>query len=124
MFFGSVSVPLSDWISGASQLKERRAREEMARNNLKDQSDQLILQMEKAWLDFGDSYRQVLLAEESREQAEENVDVNQDSYRNGITGVADLLEAQALLQQTIDQLTDSRAEYMINRTRYLQVTAR
>lgn len=124
VFFGAVSVPLSDWISGTSEIKERRAREEIARNNLKDQSEQLLLQMEKAWQDFGDSYRQVLLAEESRAQAEENVNVNQDSYRNGITGVADLLEAQALLQQTIDQLTDSRAEYMINRTRYLQVTGR
>jgi outer membrane protein TolC len=124
VFFGSISVPISDWIAGASEIKEHRLKEEIARNELKDRSELLMLQMEKAWQDFGDSYKQVQLAEESKLQAEENLKVNEDSYRNGLTSVSDLLEAQALLQQTYNQLTDSRADYMIKKTRYLQVTGR
>jgi outer membrane protein TolC len=124
VFFGSISVPISDWIAGAAEIKEHRLKEEIARNDLKDRSELLLLQMQKAWQDFGDSYQQVQLAEESKMQAEENVKVNEDSYRNGLTSVSDLLEAQALLQQTCDQLTDSRVEYMIKKTRYLQVTGR
>jgi outer membrane protein TolC len=124
VFFGSISVPISDWIAGASEIKEHHLKEEIARNDLKDRSELLLLQMQKAWQDFGDSYKQLLLAEEAKAQAEENLKINEDSYRNGLTSVSDLLEAQAMLQQTCDQLTDSRADYMIKKTQYLQATGR
>jgi outer membrane protein TolC len=50
--------------------------------------------------------------------------VNEDSYKNGISTVSDLLEAQALLQQTQDQLTEAKANYIVKKTTYLQVTGR
>jgi outer membrane protein TolC len=65
-----------------------------------------------------------LLSDESKAQAEENFKVNDDSYKNGLTTISDLLEAQALLQQAQDQLTDSKANYIVKETTYLQVTGR
>lgn len=70
-----------------------------------------MLQTQKAWQDFTDAYKQVLLSEEAKSQAEENLKINQDSYDNGLTNVSDLLEAQAILQQSNDQLTDAIAGY-------------
>jgi outer membrane protein TolC len=124
VLFGTLSIPLSGWWGGSHALGERKAQEQIARNILKDNADLLVLQMEKAWQDLTDAHRQVLLARESKAQAEENLKVNQDSYDNGLTSVSDLLEAQALLQQANDQLTDAMAAYRVDLVSYLQVTGR
>ncbi len=124
MVFGTVSVPISGWWEASHTLTERGIREEIAHNNLKENGELLLLQMEKAWADLNVAYKQVLLSEEARAQAAENLSLNQDSYKNGLTSVADLLEAQALAQQAADQLTDARVGYRMQIVRYLQVTGR
>ena len=80
--------------------------------------------MQKAWQDLTDSHKQVLLSEEAKTQAEENLKMNQDSYNNGLSNITDLLEAQAMLQQTNDQLTDAKASYRNQLILYLQITGR
>jgi len=124
MIFGTVSVPISGWWGGAHELQERKIKENIAENNFRNNSELLSLQIEKSWQDLTTAYKQYLLSEESKTQAEENSKVNADSYKNGITKLSDLLEAQALLQQTLDQLTDAKADYMNKRSTYLKVTGR
>ena len=124
MVFGTVSIPLSSWWEASHTLQERSAKEQMAENIMRDRSELLLLQMEKARRDMTDAYAQYALSMEAREQAEENLKLNSDSYRSGLTTVSDLLEAQALLQQSQDGLTDAKAQYVVKMTTYLQVTGR
>jgi outer membrane protein len=124
LVFGSISIPISNWWSGTHELEERSIKEKIAENNFNDNTELLLLQMEKAWQDLNDSYKQVLLSEDSKTQAEENMKVNEDSYKNGIVTTSDLLEAQAMLQNTKDQLTDSKQNYKIKLSNYLIVTGR
>jgi outer membrane protein TolC len=124
LVYGSISVPISGWWGGSHELKKRKQMERIAENNRLDKSELLLLQMEKAWQDIDDAYTQYLLSEQSKEQATENMTVNQDSYDNGLIAVSDLLEARALLQQAEEQLIDAKTNYLIQRTRYLQVTGR
>jgi outer membrane protein TolC len=124
MAFGTVSIPISGWWEASHSLSERSVKEQIAKNNLKDNSEMLLLQMQKAWQDLTDAYKQVQLSEEVKAQAEENLKVNQDSYVNGMSTVVDLLEAQALQQQMNDQLTDTKASYRSKQITYLQVTGR
>lgn len=124
LVFGTVYVPISGWWGGSHELEERSIKEEIAENNFKNNSELLLLQIEKTWQDFTDSYKQYLLSEESKTQAEENYKVNDDSYKNGLINISDLLEAQALLQQTRDQLTDAKANCVVKKITYLQVTGR
>lgn len=124
MVFGTVSIPISGWWGGSHELQERSIKEEIANNNFKNTTELLVLQIEKSWQDLTDAYKQYLLSEESKTQAEENMKVNEDSFKNGLINVSDLLEAQALLQQTKDQLIDAKANYVVKKTTYLQVTGR
>ncbi|HPG40103.1 MAG TPA: TolC family protein [bacterium] len=124
MVFGTASIPLSSWWEAAHTVKEHSIKEQIAKNNLQDNTELLLLQIQKAWQDLTDAYKQVLLSEEAKIQANENLQVNQDSYDNGLCNVSDLLEAQAMQQQIMDQLTDARANYIVKRTTYLQVTGR
>jgi len=124
LVFGTISVPISQWWSGSHELQERSIKEDIAKNNFKNNSELLLLQMEKAWQDLTDSYKQYQLSVQSKEQAEENLKVNNDSYKNGLINVSDLLEAQALCQQMQDQYTDAKVNYLIKKTAYLQTTGR
>ncbi|MGV8056714.1 MAG: TolC family protein [Smithellaceae bacterium] len=124
MIFGTLSVPLSGWWEASHTLSERRVKENIVQNNFKDNSELLLLQIEKAWQDLTDSYKQVLLNEEAKTQAEENLKMNQVSYDNGLSNLTDLLEAQAMLQQTNDHLTDAKANYRRQLILYLQITSR
>lgn len=122
--YGSVQIPISNWWEASHKLTEQNKKEQMAKNNLKDTSELLLLQMEKAWQDVTDAKKQVALNEEALAQAIENLKVNQDSYTNGLITVSDLLEAQAMLQNTQDQLIESKAQYQIKQFNYLQITGR
>ena len=124
MVFETVSIPISDWWGASHTLQERSVKEKIAANAMKDNSELLLLQMQKAWQDYSDAYKQVLLSEETKTQAEENLKVNQDSYNNGMSNLTDLLEAQVMMQHANDELTDARASYRSKQITYLQVTGR
>lgn len=124
MVFGTIQVPISNWWEASHTLQERKIKEQIAGNNLNETTDLLLLQMKKAWQDLCDAYKQVSLSDESRIQAEENLKVNRDSYKNGLVNLSDLLEAQATLQQAKDQLIDAKTNYKIKQSTYLSVTGR
>ncbi|MVM39245.1 TolC family protein [Spirosoma sp. HMF3257] len=122
LVYGTVSVPVSDWWSGKYMVQEQRIREQMAGNTLTDTKALLKLQMDKAWVDVMESYRQIGLLEQTQMQARENVNVTQSSYRSGLVTVADLLEAQALLGETEDKLVEAKAHYRLAVSTYWQLT--
>jgi outer membrane protein len=84
----------------------------------------LNLQMEKAWTDVNEAWKQIAIMQETTTQAEENLMVSQTGYESGVVTLSDLLEAQALVQETTDKLSDSKMNYRIAITSYLQVTGR
>jgi len=120
MVFGTLSVPLSGWWEGSHALGAQKAREEAARNTLRDGEELLLLQMDKTWKDLTDAYGGLTLCRESEAQADENLKVSQDGYDNGLITLSDLLEAQALRQQARDQLTDAMAAYRIAMVDYIK----
>jgi len=124
MAYFSATVPISDWWGASYSLKERDIREKIEKNNKGDKTGLLNLQMEKAWKDVEDAYKQLSLSGMYRDQAEENFNISMDSYNNGIVDLSDLLEAEAIFQQSESQLIDAKVNYRLNEIRYLQVTGR
>ncbi len=124
MLYGTVSIPISNWWGGSYELQERKIKEEIAENNLKNNSELLVLQIEKAWQDLIDAYDQYLLSKQTCEQANDNLAQVEDSYKHGVIKVSDLLEAQALNQQAEQQLIEAKAGYFVKQSVYLKATGR
>ncbi len=80
----------------------------------------LHIGMQNAWNGVEESYQQLLLAQRSIEQAEENLRLNRDYYRAGTSRMSDLLEAQMLYQQSLDKHTDAFADYQNKLLEYKQ----
>ena len=85
-----------------------------------DHSELLEIKMQKAWNDVNKSYRQLQIADRSIEQAKENLRLNNDYYKAGISKISDLLEAQLLYQQACDKRTDAYADYQNKLLEYQQ----
>ena len=120
MVFATVSIPISGWWGGSHAIKRKKIEHQKAVENLESNSELLKIRMHKAWNDLNDSHKQLEIAQKSIEQAKENLRLNIDYYKAGITKMTDLLEAQLLYQQTRDKYTDSFAEYRIKLLEYEQ----
>ena len=122
MLFATVSVPISDWWGGSHAVKRKKLEHQEAQEQLSDNAELLKIKMQSAWNSVEESYQQLLLAQRSIEQAEENLRLNRDYYDAGISKMSDLLEAQLLYQQACDKRTDAFAEYQNKLLEYRQAT--
>ena len=120
MIFATVSVPISDWWGGSHAIKRRKIEHQQAQEQLADNAELLKIRMQNAWNGVEESYQQLLLAQRSIEQAEENLRLNRDYYRAGTSRMSDLLEAQMLYQQSLDKHTDAFADYQNKLLEYKQ----
>lgn len=118
--FATLSIPLTDWWGGAHELKEHQIRIEIAQNQLEETEELLNLQIEKTQKDWLESWQQIAVKEEAVGQAQEHYKVMKDHHKEGLIKTSDFLEAQALLQESTDDLTDAKADFQIKRALYLK----
>ena len=120
MVFATVSVPISDWWSGSHAIKRCKIEHQKAVEQLEDNARLLEIRMLNARNGVEESYQQLLLAQRSIGQAEENLRLNRNYYKAGVSKMSDLLEAQMLYQQSCDKRTDAFADYQIKLLEYRQ----
>lgn len=120
--FVSVSIPIS-WKAPFS-VKKQKLNCQIAQTNYNDGAEMLLIRMQKTWSDFEDAYEQALIAQESIEQAKENLRLNEDYYKVGTSSMSELLDAQVLYQQSCDKYVEMMANYEIKKMEYLQATGR
>ena len=120
MLFATVSVPISDWWGGSYAIKRKKIEHQKAQEQLADNTQLLQIRIQNAWNGVEESYQQLLLAQRSIEQAEENLRLNRNFYQAGTSKMSDLLEAQMLYQQACDKRTDAFADYQNKLLEYRQ----
>ncbi|WP_066439922.1 TolC family protein [Chryseobacterium sp. CCH4-E10] len=124
MAFAGVTVPISNWWEDKHKINQLKTKEAIAENDLKENTGLLKLQIDKAWRDLQEAYKSISLNKEILLQATENTRVNQQSYKNGLSQMSDLLEAQAQVNDTQEKLIDSKIKYQEAVSYYLLVTGR
>ena len=120
--FATVSVPISDWWGGSHAIKRRKIEHQKAVEQFEDNVQQLQTRMQNAWNGVEESYQHLLLAQRSIEQASENLRLNRNYYKAGVSKMSDLLEAQMLYQQSCDKRTDAFADLQLRLLEYKQAT--
>lgn len=120
----TVSIPITDWWGGSHNMKKKKLETQIARTQLEDNSQLLMIAMTNAWNDLTTSYTQMQIAKESITQSAENLRLNQNFYKAGIVTVSDLLDAQTLYLQSQDKFVDAYGQFQIKKLAYLQATGR
>lgn len=120
--FVSVSVPITSWWGGSHAIKRRKIESANARREMEDLSQMLCIKMVNAWDDLTSAHRKMQIAKESIAQSAENLRMNENFFLAGVSNVTDLLDAQTLYRQSLDQYTEAYGAYCVARVSYLQAT--
>ncbi len=122
LVFAVLQVPITDWHKTSFKLKKHDLDAEKAENTRRDLTEKMEMQTNQAWFNLEQSWLRITMAQTALSDAEANLKVTQDYYDAGLVALSDMLEAQTLLKQSRDELTDSRVEYRINLVNYQQLT--
>jgi len=122
MVFAMLQIPITDWHKTAYKLKKHDIEAEMAENTRRDLTEKMEMQTNQAWFNLEQSWLRITMAETALQDAEANLKITEDYYEAGLVALSDVLEAQTMLKQSRDELTDSRVEYRISLLNYKQLT--
>jgi len=123
MVFATVTVPLTDWWGGSKAIKKQKLQVKMAENDKHNAEEMLLIQMQQLRNDVEEAAQQIHLADKAITSALENVRLNSDYYKAGISLLTDLLDAQNALQQARDQRTEAVTLFCVKLARYKVATA-
>jgi outer membrane protein TolC len=120
LVFGMVSVPITGTWKGAHEALAQRQEVRAAEIQLTDSRELVGLEIDKSWDELHATWVAVQVAEAAVEQAEVNLKEERDRYENGLVALSDLLEAQVLQHQALEQRIDARSEFWLKRSAYLR----
>lgn len=124
MVFASVSVPITGWWGGSHAVRREQLKRRQAENDRRQAVEMMQVEITRCWNELQEAYKQILLARKTIASATENLRLNEDYFKAGTVSLTDLLDAQTLLQQGRDLLTDASADYRVKLAKYLLVTGR
>ena len=122
--FATLQMPISALWSERHEYKRKKIEEQKALDFRQDKRELITLQIMDAWDNLESAYRQTQIAEKSIVRAEENLRIQREYYRNGLTNMTILLDAQRQQQTALTQRTTAVSEYLQAKTKYLILTGR
>lgn len=120
--YATVSIPISDWWGKSHARKKYAFKAQQAENDKQNATELMIVEISKVWNELIESYHQIRLAEKSIESSNENLRLNKDFYRSGTVSMNDLLDAQVIYQQSCNQLSTARCNYIVKLSEYKIIT--
>lgn len=113
-----VNIPLSGWWGGSHAIKRKRIELENAKTELSDKSQLLQLNMQNKWDEVTSTHRKMEIARQSIAQSAENLRLNRLYYEAGTATITDLLEAQTLHRQSLDDYAASYGNFQTTVAEY------
>ncbi|HUN19938.1 MAG TPA: TolC family protein [Muribaculaceae bacterium] len=118
----AVNIPLSGWWGGSHAIRKKKLALEIAQTEFTDLSQKLEIGMQDKWNDLTAAHRKMAIAHEAIVQSAENLRLNRAYYDAGMCTVTDMLDAEALNRQAIDNYTASYGAFRIAVEEYLNAT--
>lgn len=124
IFFAQVSVPLTQWWEASHKIKEHNFKIEQYEIMQQDLTEKMTLQERQAYNQMTEAEALLQSDKSALDMALENYRVAELNYRAGINTVTDVLEANALLLQAQNAITDRQITYASARRRYHDLTGK
>ncbi len=120
--YATLSVPLSSWWGGAHAIKRMKYAESIAKEELADTAERLLIQLDNYWNAIEETYSQLSIAQRAIAQSEENLRINSNCYAAGTIPLSELLQAQTIYQQSTDRFLRAYADYRLALRQYAIAT--
>ncbi|MBR4757193.1 MAG: TolC family protein, partial [Bacteroidaceae bacterium] len=111
LVFGTLSIPLSDWWDGIHAIKRQKIKLQQAKNDRENARQMLQIDIQRAWTNLQEAYKQTQIAQASCDEAAENLRMTTDQYRMSTCTLTDLLDAETLNRRAQNDLAGAKAAY-------------
>jgi outer membrane protein TolC len=110
-----VTLQFDLWNWGATSYQTEQASAQFHQSELlyEQMKDNISLEVTRATLNVDRARKKVAVAQLAIEQADENVRITNDKYKNGLATSSDLLDADVALLQAKTSLSASQVEYTL-----------
>ena len=116
--FALLQVPLTNWWEASTKIKQQNLHIQKAENMRDDLTRKMELETRQAWNNVSEAYSQTELMKATVHDAEVNLETSATNYRAGMIPISELLEAQTIHRQALDQLIDAKISYQNALTHY------
>lgn len=120
--FALLQVPLTNWWETAHKIKQQNLIIQKAENDKTDLTQKMMLENRQVWNNLEEAFSQVKLMKITVEDAEANLKTSAVNFQAGMIPVSELLEAQTLYRQALDQLVEAKISYQTALSRYRMLT--
>jgi len=103
-------IPITQWGKRVHGLNSAKALKEIASLKTEETRELIQLEVQQTWNQYLEAFKHVETRKIGLEQAKENLKIQTDYFHEGMIKLADLLEAQALWQESHAQLLEAQAE--------------
>lgn len=124
IFFAKVSVPLTQWWETSHKIKQHNLKIEQYQIMQQDLTEKMSLQEQQAYNQMIEAEALMESDQAALDMAEENYHIAEVNYRAGMNTITDVLEANALLLQAQNAITDRQITYVTARRRYHDLTGK
>ena len=122
LLLAQVSIPISQWWGGSHAVKRKKIAVQQAQEELENNRQLLLINMQAKWNALDAAKKQLDIARQRIEQAEENLRIQTNCYKAGTLTMSDLLQAQTQSQQTRDRFTEAYTNLQLKALEYRQAT--
>lgn len=121
LLFATLQVPLTNWWEMSHKLKQQDYTIQKAKNQRTDLMQKMALETQQSFHNVQEAASIVSLMKESVQLAFSNLQTLQINFDAGITTLSEVLEAQTMYRQTLDQLTDAKIDYQLKLSHYHRI---
>ena len=115
VFGATASWDIWEWGKRSHGVKEKLARLEQAKQRKTELLDQIRLEVKRAYLKNLETEINIITVQNAIEQAEENLRINQERFKEQVATTTDVLIAQTLLAQTMTRYYTALYDFKISK---------
>ena len=124
IFFAKVSIPVTQWWETSHKIKQHNLKIEQYQIMQQDLTEKMSLQEQQAYNQMVEAEALLESDKAALDMAQENYHIAEVNYRAGMNTITDVLEANALLLQAQNAITDRQITYVTARRRYHDLTGK
>jgi outer membrane protein TolC len=115
-----LSVPVFHWQERKHKVASVRFQSKQKELEMDRTQDLISLQVQQSYFNLQEANEQIVLAESSMSQANENVELTKNSYYEDLVSTTELLDAQAFWQNAYSELIDAKINYKLKEVSFLK----
>lgn len=107
----TVTYPLFDARRTRARVQAAAAEVEVRRQQEEQERQSVLLEVEQAWIALQDARARIEAADAARKQADENLALNEASYREGVATMVEVIDARAAAAQAETNQIQARYDF-------------